>query len=434
MNDTQSQFIAVCPGCSASLRVNFNKLAQHIACPQCHRTFVAGEASLPATQRSGERPALLSNQPHEHVDRIEAICPGCKASLHVRQAYIGNDVRCKYCDQVFQVRAPVETQTNTEHEKLDSGQKLLQADHEQLSVAHNLLQADHERLKTEHTELRENLERVTAELDSMRAALGSIAPEEVGSLANERQSLADEVHRLRDEIQATLGTQSERDLLLAERQQWVLEHERADAERDLLVKQLAERDEHDAAVRSEHERLTGELKTALSEIEQLRISLAQNDEATHNECDYLRSEVENLRRELELADERHREELGRLNEQLTGLEQTQSRRGDEHYQHQEHQESDDQLKFGSEDFQRRRWGEQQPVLGVFSDEVEAQASSSGTAVFASRGEGPTTTAELDELRSQLAELGQLLDESERLNREMVTVLGGLGIRCRTMRG
>lgn len=327
MNDAQSQFIAVCPGCSASLRVNFNKLGQHIACPQCHCTFVAGEANLPATQRSGERPAPASNQSDDHVDRIEATCPGCKATLHVRRVYIGNDVRCKYCDQVFQVRAPVETQRKTESEQLDPRHESLQAEHEQLYVAHNLLQADHERLKTEHTELRKNLERVTAELDSMRAVVGSIAPEELGSLANERQSLADEVHRLRDEIHASQSTQSERDLLLAERQQWVSERERADTERDLLAKQLAERDEHHAATRSEHERLTGELKTALSEIEQLRIAPVQNDEATHNECDYLRSEVENLRRELELADERHREELGRLNEQLTGLEQTQSRAG-----------------------------------------------------------------------------------------------------------
>jgi uncharacterized Zn-finger protein len=434
MNDTQSQFIAVCPGCLASLRVNFNKLAQHIACPQCHRNFVAGEATLPAKQRSSDQPALPPNPSVDHVERIEAMCPGCKATLHVRRVYIGNDVRCKYCDQVFQVRAPVETQTKTEHEQLDSGQKLLQADHEQLCVTHNHLQADHERLKTEHTEVRKNSERVTAELDSMRAALGSIAPEEVGSLANERQSLASEVRRLRDEIHATLATRSERDLLLEERQQWESERARADAERDLLVKQLAERDEHHTAARAEHERLTGELKTALSEIEQLRIALVQNDEATHHECDYLRSEVENLRRELELADERHREELGQLNEQLAGLEQTQSRHGDEHYQPQERQESDAQLKFGSEDLQRRRWAERPPVLGVFSDDVDGQVGPSGTGVLTSGGEGPTTTAEVDDLRSQLAELSQLLDESERLNREMATVLGGLGIRCRPIRG
>src|ERR1700678_1740109 len=62
MNNAQTQFIAVCPACSASLKVSFNKLGQRIACPQCQRTFVAGEASLPENQRSGERPAVPSKQ------------------------------------------------------------------------------------------------------------------------------------------------------------------------------------------------------------------------------------------------------------------------------------------------------------------------------------------------------------------------------------
>jgi DNA-directed RNA polymerase subunit M/transcription elongation factor TFIIS len=223
MNDAQTQFIAVCPACSASLKVGFNNLGQHIACPQCQRTFVAGEASLPDNQRSGERPAVPSKQPNDHVERVDTVCPHCNATLHVRRAYVGNDVRCKYCDEVFRVRVAAKNQANTEPDQPDHRQQSLQAEQEQLYVAHNLLQADHDRLKTECTELGENLQRVTTELETIRAALGTIAPEEVGSLANERQSLSAEVHRLRDEIHVALATQSEHDQLVAERQRWVSE-------------------------------------------------------------------------------------------------------------------------------------------------------------------------------------------------------------------
>ncbi len=176
MNDVQSQFIAVCPECSADLTVNFEKLGQHIACPQCHRTFVAGEASLPDNHRSVDKPAVPVNQAKSQVDRIDVVCTNCSATLRVRRAYIGNDVRCKYCDQVFRVRAAAGTQARTEAEEPDRRQKSLQAEHEQLYVAHNLLQADHDRLKTEYTGLRENLRCVTTEIEAIRDALGTIAP------------------------------------------------------------------------------------------------------------------------------------------------------------------------------------------------------------------------------------------------------------------
>ena len=262
MNDAQGQFIAVCPECSTILKVSVNKLGQNVRCSQCHQTFVAGEALESASQRSGERTALSSNQASDQVERIEAICPGCHATLHVRRAYIGKDVCCNHCDEVFTVRAPAVAGVKTDRDKPAIQQSSLQTEHEQLYVAHNLLQADHERLKTEYAGLRENLGRITTEVDAILAALGPIAPEEVGALVHERQSLAEEVDRLRDEIHALRDAQKERDQLIAERQQWSSELTLAHDERDVLAKEVKDRDDQLEAVRAEHDRSRAELQSA----------------------------------------------------------------------------------------------------------------------------------------------------------------------------
>jgi predicted Zn finger-like uncharacterized protein len=255
VNDSPAQFIAVCPSCSAILRVNVNKLGQNVRCSQCHHTFVGGEALDSAASQSAAHPAPLPNRANETVERIDAVCPGCNATLHVRRAYIGNEVRCKHCEAIFTVQAPGEEPRKAEHAEHATHSEPLQAEHERLYVEHNLLRADHERVKTECDELRESFRRVSAELDTIRLALGSIAPEEVGPLANERHSLSEEVHRLRDEVHALVADRAERDRLIAERLDWESERDNARAERDHLVSQLRDRGDELAAVREENERL-----------------------------------------------------------------------------------------------------------------------------------------------------------------------------------
>jgi chromosome segregation ATPase len=164
-------------------------------------------------------------------------------------------VRCKYCNQVFQVQDPADIRSTTAQVPSAEGPVSIQSEHERLYVAHNLLQADHERLKGECTELRENLDRVTAELEAIRAALGTIAPHEVGTLADERESLAAEVHQLRDEIHALLSVQSERDQLAAERQRWDADLTLARSECENVTSQLRDRDNQLAWARAEYERL-----------------------------------------------------------------------------------------------------------------------------------------------------------------------------------
>jgi predicted Zn finger-like uncharacterized protein len=175
VNDAQNQFIAVCPECSTILKVNVNKLGQNVRCSQCRHTFIAGEAIDTGNRRPEDGPAAASTQASEQVERIDAVCPGCKASLHVRRSYVGNDVRCKYCDQVFQVKDPADHRPTATHIQPATDPGSLQAEHERLYVAHNLLQSDHERLKGECTETRENLDRATAELENLRVQFADVS-------------------------------------------------------------------------------------------------------------------------------------------------------------------------------------------------------------------------------------------------------------------
>ena len=161
------------PGVGRLSRLSFDKIGQHIACPQCHRTFVAGEASMRDNPRSVERPDGSSSRSESRVDRIEAICPGCQAMLRVRRNYIGNDVICKGCKQVFQVQAPAETQATPELDQPDARQQELEAEHEQLNVTHKLLLADHDRLERKRRVPRKPAVRHgRARIDSCRAGYG----------------------------------------------------------------------------------------------------------------------------------------------------------------------------------------------------------------------------------------------------------------------
>ena len=58
---------------------------------------------------SGEQLAGPPAERFNRADRIVAVCPGCQATLSVRQAYIGSDVKCKHCGHKFPVAAPADT-------------------------------------------------------------------------------------------------------------------------------------------------------------------------------------------------------------------------------------------------------------------------------------------------------------------------------------
>jgi predicted Zn finger-like uncharacterized protein len=436
MDDTQSQLIAVCPECAAIMKVNFSRLGQNVRCPQCHRTFIAGEAVGSPARPSAEQPAASSTPADEPVERIKATCTGCHATLHVRRKYIGSNVRCKYCDQVFRVLDPAESQPQTPHDEAATQPVPMQAEQQRLYVAHNLLQADHDRLKSEYHELHENLDRVTAELETIRGALGTIAPDEVGALAAERQSLAAEVHRLGEEIHASLAVQAERDQLAAEGQERLSELTVLSAERDLFSKQLSDRDDSLEAARAELERTRVEHQTALAEVERLRQTLAERDDTAKNERERLGLELDNLRREFDAAQQEHRAELDQRDDtaknerERLGLELDSLRREFDVAQ-QEHRAELDKRDDTAKN-ERERLGLELDNLrrefDVARQEYRAELDQRSEPLLPSAATDPAAVDDVDDVRSQLEELGLRLEESEHRNREMAAVLGGMGIR------
>ena len=373
MNDTQKQFIAVCPQCSTILRVGFNHLGRNVCCQQCHYTFVAGEAIDSAAEQAGGRMDGPSSAPPDQVDRIQAVCPSCKATLHVRRAYVGNQVRCKYCDQVFRVLVPAELQPKTEQNPPSDPSERLRAEHEQLDVAHNLLMADHEQLKTEYDRLSDDLHRATTDLDALRAALGTISPAEVRSLAEQRESLGAEVDRFRDELQALRAEQTARDQLAAELEQRVAELDLANQTHQ------AERDRQCALLAA-----LGERHRALEE--------------QHQSVEELCEQYQDRNQELFEAKERLEVENHRLRESLES--------------------------------QPATWAGSRPELHLVSNETSQQPDPSRIAILDPAAGCSTSAAELDDVRAQLEELKQRLDEAQHLNGEMAAVLAGMGIRCR----
>src|ERR1700734_1352678 len=99
MNATQTHFIAVCPHCSAGLKVRRVYLGQRVVCKQCSQDFIGEERDGPSTMAfgGGEAGARVPAPPQE--DGIIATCPTCRATLRVRPRYIGNNVICKECER-----------------------------------------------------------------------------------------------------------------------------------------------------------------------------------------------------------------------------------------------------------------------------------------------------------------------------------------------
>jgi hypothetical protein len=276
------------------MKVAFSRLGQNVRCRKCGNSFVAGQAQAQPSGRSGDKGDGSPSPPSGGVERIAAVCPSCRATLHVRRAYVGNQVRCKYCEQVFRVLAPADIQSSTEPDRSRHERERLQVEHERLYVAHNLLQAEHDRLKTE--------------CDGLRV----------------------EVSRLKDDL-ALVGVQHRE-----------LQDRHASMER--LCNEYQDRNQQ---LHVEQERL-GAL--AQSAGQSLGPRLARNSDRA----------VE---------------------------------------------------------------------LHVVSDQTGDESEPSNAVPLGSASDQRAPEPDLDELRAQVAELSNLLEESEHLNREMGAVLTGMGIRC-----
>jgi predicted Zn finger-like uncharacterized protein len=330
------------------LRVNRSHIGQDVTCKHCKHRFRAEAPQQPADPVSGEGapgPAIAASQP---VERIAVNCPGCQASLRVRRAYVGSEVRCKSCGGTFVVRVPAQPepdlaevasaetsatiaparealdeanrkQAEPRHgasEKLLADWEQLQAKHIQLESDHDRIVAEHERLVSECARLREQKDRLASELETIRAGLGTVAPEAVRPLAEERESLRAEVKRLLEQVDASSrAEQAARAEGAALRQQCDVELAEMRSERESLFSQVAQLSSDLEAAHAERGGLSGKLQDVESELEGLRGSQAAREQEMKKAGEALAAEADGLRQSLEHAQRLHQDDLARLDEQ-----------------------------------------------------------------------------------------------------------------------
>jgi predicted Zn finger-like uncharacterized protein len=458
MNETQTHFITSCPYCSTQLRIRRGFAGQHVQCKHCNETFVAKEADGPATAASGEVDPVRPLPPVSQEERVIVNCPSCQASLSIRRVYIGRQVRCKQCDEIFLAsdsaaaidlspesrrdrdgidteRAALQAEVDrlsSENQRLRDEHHSLRADRERTSTESERLKAELDRQKLEANRLRGALDRATTDLEGIRAHLGEISPAAVRPLFEERASLIAELDRLRDEIQVFRDEQSARDRTAGEREEELIAGR---AELDRLTGLLAERGAELEEARSEPDRLNADRQRALDEADQLRI-----------ERDRLRSEAENIRRSLDDLEQDHREELSRRDEQLREAAHARNSilgEGDQL------RNEIDGLRRALEDVEQGRRDEigrlDAELAGVAEQRQQLQGRIEAAELSCKelRARNQELQADLDRsrpaldsgdelqaARDEIETLKRSLDVSDQLQREMAGILAGMGIRIR----
>src|SRR5262245_40763273 len=97
MFDAESRFVALCPHCSAALKIRRVYIGQRVRCKPGTKACVAEEGQDLAA--AGEAPT----SPAVRADSVVVTCPSCRGTLKVRQSDLGHRVECKQCHQEFLV-------------------------------------------------------------------------------------------------------------------------------------------------------------------------------------------------------------------------------------------------------------------------------------------------------------------------------------------
>src|SRR5271157_2488558 len=344
MVETPSKFIAVCPNCLISLRVNYAWSGRHVRCKQCNHKFQALAPDFPLTPSLDASAAavLIVNSTSSEVDRMTVVCPSCSAALRVRSIYAGRYVRCGQCEKKFLVPSVVQApgQANLtsidanllnqlngklEHPHADlqpreaaravSESELgtvrgvlgrilaefgtLQEDRVRIRMESDTIRArfkrlrdKYELLKSERDNDRSEHQRLGAELATIREALGASTPDDIGILKAEHESL----RRERDRTVAELGT------LREDRNAMQSGHDSIRALLEELGGELDRLRSEQDQERQEHHRQGAELATIREALEPFTpgeiSSLKAERESFKTETDRLREQVQTLRGEL----------------------------------------------------------------------------------------------------------------------------------------
>jgi chromosome segregation ATPase len=328
------------------------------------------------------------NQQAIPAERIVVVCPNCQATLSVRRVYLGHQVLCKQCNHTFPVPDPAKPQAKSafsDHNgaiskasfnppDINAESRAMVDEHDQLRTEHDRHSAAHAHYKARYEQVSEELRRVTADLDGIRAHLGTVAPQDVQTVATERELLRSQIKRLSDVNQELFAERSAREQLAPEWERRESDFAAACAERDLFAQQLKQRDDDLDTARAENGRLRIQLQGALNELDQSRTTLVERDQALRSENDQLHAAVDSLREALAFAEQDHINDLNRFKEQLHGA----------------HEEGHDLV-----------------VSPVENDQLHA---------------------ELQAVRARVDDLERRLDTAELINRDMVEFLEVAGVR------
>lgn len=179
MNDKPSLFIAVCPNCLLSLRVNYEYSGRLVRCRHCDEAFRPFSPDFGAASGSAEYAVGPIVQPKDRPDLI-VTCPSCATTLSVRARYAGRHVRCGACRYKFRVEADAAIRENPDD---PGGSRVIDPadgpdartpdpDFEPGEVARLIqevaaLRKRNERLLGRHDELRIDVERLEARIQQL---------------------------------------------------------------------------------------------------------------------------------------------------------------------------------------------------------------------------------------------------------------------------
>ena len=105
MNEPLVHFLAVCPHCAATLRVQPEYAGELVACRHCNGAFRPSPATFPGSSSgehhaAGPDPAAPGGEGH-----VAVACPECGVGLRVREKYVGGRIRCGHCKAKLMVPA-----------------------------------------------------------------------------------------------------------------------------------------------------------------------------------------------------------------------------------------------------------------------------------------------------------------------------------------
>jgi hypothetical protein len=193
MNDTPGLFIAVCPNCLLSLRVNYEYSGRLVRCRHCNEAFRPFSPDFGPAPTSGSAEYAVGpiTRPEDRPDLIVS-CPSCATTLSVRAQYAGRHVRCGSCRHKFRVAA-------------DGGRpgppRSGPADDEDARTPDpDVAPGEVERLIHEVAALREQNERLVGRLDELRGEITRLEAR-IDQLESDREEaaareVAPNIHRL----------------------------------------------------------------------------------------------------------------------------------------------------------------------------------------------------------------------------------------------